>query len=106
MKKTILLCISMAIITGCAGKNSLNKKAAFALGLDHTKTNVTNVSTGVYETTFVLNHGKTKYNCSSVGGNVFSVGIPFTPNCIKVGRGSKATNMGCNQMMRAAGVCK
>lgn len=103
--KKILLVLSVLALSACAGKGQLERKTAFALGVDNVT--VTDINKGLYEITWrAIDERGNRYNCSALGGNFASFGQAVSPSCVKVGSGGKGKKGFCNAMLKAAGKCK
>ena len=107
MKKLSLIMLGSILLSACAGKNSLEQKLAFELGEDPSQVQVSNIKTGMYETTFNATIRGKLHNCTAMGGNALTFGQALNPQCVPVGGNKTGKKSGyCNAMLKAAGKCK
>lgn len=77
------------------------------MGVDESQVTVSNVSKNMYGMKYTANIGGQMYNCSIIGGNLFTFGqTPSAPECVQVSSKAPKKTQPCNPMLKAAGKCK
>lgn len=111
MRKLFVGLFSLAailVLGGCANENKLARATAFSMGLEPHQVQVSDISRDMSGTKYRAKINGSLYNCSVYGGTATSFGAMTTPDCIKVGGGTKAAkkSKSCNDLLKAAGKCK
>lgn len=107
MKKIGLSLATVLFLSACANQAKLERSTAFAMGVNESQVQVSNISRDMSGTKYNAKINGQMYNCSVYGGTVTSFGAMTTPDCVaQSGSGKPTRTKSCNDLLKAAGKCK